>query len=140
MNRDIVSCSTEKSAMADEQPNPLLRQGELEFDFEKSNYFRVIHVDGFFGGVAPATQLLHLAVFNERQPIPKKVFHPVKDGILQPEIMEKRETRAGLFRELEADLVISLETAMSLRAWLDEKITEMQNARAQLLAAIQQRS
>jgi hypothetical protein len=124
--------------MADE-PSIIMRQGELEFDFEKSNYFRVIHVDGFFGGVAPASQLLHIAVFNERQPIPKKVFHPVKDGVLQPEIMEKRETRTGLFREVEADLVLTLETATALRAWLDEKITEMQNARAQLLAAMQQR-
>ena len=124
--------------MADERSS-FLAQGELEFDFEKSNFFRVIHVDGFFGGVAPATQLLHFAVFNERQPIPKKVFHPVKDGILQPETMSKREVRSGMFRELEADLVVNLEVATALRAWLDEKITEMGNIRAQTLAMLQQR-
>lgn len=124
--------------MADD-PASLLAQGELEFDFEKSNYFRVIHVDGFFGGVAPATQLLHVAVFNERQPIPKKVFHAVNDGVLQPETMEKREIRSGLFREVEADLILTLETAMALRIWLDEKITEMQNVRALFIAHSQQR-
>jgi hypothetical protein len=115
-----------------------LAQGELEFDFEKSNYFRVIHVDGFFGGLAP-TQLLHLAVYNERQPIPKRVFHNVKDGVLQPETMSKRDARPGLFREVEADLVISMEVAMALRAWLDDKIAEMQNTRAQM-AALEKRS
>jgi hypothetical protein len=122
-----------------EDAHSLLVQGELEFDFEKSNFFRVIHVDGIFGGVAPATQLLHIGIFNERQPFPKKVFHPVKDGTLQPENLQKREGRSGLFREIEADLIMSMEVAMVLRTWLDEKITEMQNIRAQLIAAHEQR-
>lgn len=123
--------------MADEKDS-VLAQGQLEFNFEKSNFFRVIHVDGFFGAVAPATQLLHVAVYNERQPIPKKVFHTVKDGVLQPETLDKREGRAGLFRELEADLVLNMETAMALRSWLDERINEMQNIRVQMLAHLQQ--
>ncbi|MGH6670819.1 MAG: hypothetical protein ACRECV_02450 [Xanthobacteraceae bacterium] len=123
--------------MAGNDTQSVLQHGELEFDFEKSNYFRVIHVDGFFGGVAPASQLLHMAVYNERQPIPKKVFHPVLNGVLQPETIQKRETRSGLFREVEADLVLSMEGAMALRSWLDEKITEMQNTRAQILAMMQ---
>ena len=72
--------------MADTKPSSPLAQGELEFDFEKSNLFRAIHVDGFFGGVAPATQLLHVAVYNERQPIPKRVFHPVIDGVFSPKL------------------------------------------------------
>jgi hypothetical protein len=122
--------------MADEHPQALM-QGELEFDFEKSNYFRVIHVDGIFGGVAPATQLLHVGIYNERQPIPKKVFHPIKDGALQPETVSKRETRSGLFREVEADLVMSMEVAVAFRAWLDTRITEMQNTREQLIALVQ---
>jgi len=124
--------------MTDEKPS--FAQGELEFNFEKSNFFRSIHVDGFFGGVSPANLLLHMAVFNERQPIPQKVFHPVKDGVLQPETMEKRVVRSGLFREVEADLIMNMEVAMALRAWLDEKITEMQNMRARMLEVIQQRS
>jgi hypothetical protein len=120
--------------MAEINAASLLAQGEIEFDFEKSNLFRAIHVDGFFGGISPATQLLHVAVYNERQPIPKKVFHPVNNGALQPENLAKREVRGGLFREVEADLIISLETAMALRIWLDERIGEMQNTRAQLAA------
>jgi len=124
--------------MADKQPKPALLQGELEFDFEKSNYFRVIHVDGVYGGMSPATQLLHVAVYNERQPIPKKVFHNLTDGMPQPENLAKRQVRPGLFREVEADLVMSVEMAVILRNWLDEKITEIQNVRAQL-AALQEK-
>jgi hypothetical protein len=123
--------------MANDAPS-ILAQGELEFDFEKSNYFRVIHVDGVYGGVSPSSQLLHMAVFNERQPIPKKVFHKLTDGVPQPENLKKRQMRPGLFREVEADLVLSMEMAVVLRNWLDEKITEMQNVRAQL-AALQQK-
>jgi hypothetical protein len=125
--------------MADNNNPASMAQGEVEFDFEKSNYFRVIHVDGFFGGIAPTTQLLHVAVFNERAPIPKKVFHPVMDGTLQPETVSKRDARSGVFRELEADLVINLEVAVALRGWLDQRITEMQNIRALLAARAQQR-
>jgi len=137
-NVPVSAPRTESVPMADEH-SPLLTINELEFDFEKSNFFRVIHVDGFFGGVAPASQLLHVAVYNERQPIPKKVFHPVKDGALQPEIMEKREVRSGMFQELETDLVMSLEVAMELRTWLDQRITEMQNIRSLMFAIQQQR-
>ena len=35
----------------------LLTDGEMEFHFEKSNFFRVIHVDGAFGGISPGTQM-----------------------------------------------------------------------------------
>ncbi|MCI0553464.1 MAG: hypothetical protein L0287_21155 [Anaerolineae bacterium] len=99
---------------------------EIEFQFEKSNLFRVIHVDGVFGGISPGSKLLHMAVYNERQPIPKVVTHRLDKGTVGQEILEKREGRHGLFREIEADLIISEETAVALRTWLDGKINEFQ--------------
>src|SRR5262245_36343231 len=99
---------------------------ELQFHFEKGSYFRVIHVDGAFGGISPGSQLLHMAVFNERQPLPKSITHQMDHGKLGPEIMDKREGRSGIFREVEADLVMNVDTAIAIRAWLDEKIVQIQ--------------
>ena len=73
-----------------------------------------------------------MSIFNERAPVPKKIVHTVSSGVvggpvtLGPEVMEKREVRQGVFREVEADLVFSLDTAVALRTWLDRQIQECQ--------------
>jgi hypothetical protein len=96
--------------------------GEAQFDFEKGNFFRVIWVDGAMGGITPGGQI-HMAVYNERAPIPKSVFHAVQpNGQLGPENTGKRVVRTGFFREVEADLMFNYETAVAIRVWLDEKI------------------
>jgi hypothetical protein len=59
--------------------------------------------------------------------VPKKIVHKVSSGIvggpvtLGPEVVEKREVRQGVFREVEADLVFSVDTAVALREWLDRQ-------------------
>jgi hypothetical protein len=103
--------------------------GNMAFIYEKGAYFRVIHADGVIGGISPGTGLVNMSVFSERSPIPKKVVHSVSHGVVGPEIMEKREIREGLFREVEADLVMSVEVAIALRGWLDDRIKEIQTVR-----------
>lgn len=75
-----------------------------------------------------------MSVFSERAPVPKRMVHKVigrvpgviVGGTLGPEITEKREIRQGVFREVEADLVFSVETAIAMRDWLDQRIQESQ--------------
>ncbi len=67
---------------------------------------------------------MHLAIFSERSPLPRTVVHNVADGVLGAEIESRRESKKGVFREIEADLVMSIETAIALREWLNERITE----------------
>jgi len=124
-----------KSLPMTDKKGELLTDGEIEFHFEKSNFFRVIHVDGAFGGISPGTQMIHMSIFSERQPIPKKVVQKIQHGVLGAEILEKRESRSGIFRELEADLAISLDVAVALRVWLDQRINELQQAREILVQA-----
>ena len=50
---------------------------EVEFDFIKSNFFRVIKADGAFGGVAP-NGAIHMQIFSERQPIPHTTTRGVR--------------------------------------------------------------
>jgi len=105
-----------------------LTNSEIEFHFEKGALFRVISVDGTFGGVSPASGKIHMSVYNERQPLPKKVTHSLgSSGDLGPELVEKRVVRSGLFREVEADLVMDLDVALAVRSWLDTKIKEAQD-------------
>jgi hypothetical protein len=99
---------------------------ELAFEFIKGNYFRVIHVDGAWGGMAPSGRNIHMALFNERRPIPTEVVHPISAaGALGPEIGAKRRSRTGMVREVEVELVMALETAISIHTWLGEKIVEL---------------
>lgn len=112
--------------MAEKPQQPQLLDGELEFTYEKSAFFRVIHVDGAVGGVSAGNKTIHMAVYSERQPIPKRMVHLVKQGVLGKEISEKRESRKGIFREVESDLVMSVATATAIRNWLNERIAEVE--------------
>jgi hypothetical protein len=98
---------------------------ELEFDFIKSNFFRVIKADGAFGGLT-GNGSLHMALYSERNAIPTKTVHKVMAGGLGPEIREKREGRKAVVREVEIDVTMDIGVAIVLRNWLDEKITQFQ--------------
>jgi hypothetical protein len=97
---------------------------EDEFDLIKSNYFRVIHADGVVGGLSPNGNI-HMALYSERRAIPTKMVHPLEGAVrLGPEIRSKRQGRTAVVREVEADIVISVEHAIRLHKWLGEKIEE----------------
>lgn len=96
------------------------------FHYLKSPMFRAIHADGLFGGVTP-TGNIHAAFFSERNPIPQQIEHPIlPDGQLGKEITESRVVRSGLVREVDIDVIFDLDTAVSFRDWLDEKIKILQ--------------
>jgi len=115
--------SVTKGAAAAKKPQ--LLEGQLVFEYIKSSDFRTLHIDGIFGGLAPQGRFIHMAVFAERHPLPQKTFHALKAGMLGPEDLTKREGRVGIVRELEADLVMDIETARSMHEWLGVKIQEM---------------
>jgi hypothetical protein len=107
--------------------NEIIESGEIKFDYIKSNYFRVLHIDGAWGGVTPKL-MIRMAVFNERSAIPKEVVQQVNaEGNLGDEIIEKRIARDAIVREVEADLVMDLPTAKSLMYWLQDKIDAVES-------------
>lgn len=109
---------------------------EMHFDFIKSNHFRVIHVDGIWGGVGPS-QNIEMVLFNQRLSIPQQVTHELLIetttaseailGSLGPELTSKRKIRDAFIREVEADVVMTLECAKLMHKWLGEKITEAES-------------
>jgi len=97
----------------------------LEFHYIKSSSFRVIHVDGAHGGVSPR-QKIQMAVFSERSPIPQFTAHqvtPEGSGFkVGKEIEGTKISKKGVVREVEAELLMDLETAEAIRTWLGESI------------------
>src|SRR5437868_5175876 len=97
---------------------------QVEVDFIKSNYYRVVRADGVFGGLSPNGSI-HLGVYSERVPYPQKIFHKVEGGALQPEDTQRRVGRsANILRELEVGISMDIAQAIVLRTWLDDKISQ----------------
>jgi hypothetical protein len=109
-----------------------LEKGTISFDYIKGNNFRVIHVNGVYGGNAPRPGIIHMNIFNERWPIPKRTVSQfsAEKGIGK-EIMEERITRDAVVREVEAQLVMSIDVAIRIRDWLNDKLTKLKTQPAQ---------
>ena len=108
--------------MAEESPPT-----SIDFHYIKSNSFRVVHADGVWGGPTPRGYLT-MAFYSERHPIPQKLTHELKpEGTLGDPIV--RETKQGVVREVEVEVVLDLEMAKGMFEWLKEKIEALDNLR-----------
>ena len=61
-----------------------------------------------------------MAVFAETPAIPERVIHDIEGRILGTE--REREGSKDITRELESTLIMKLDTARTIRNWLDGKI------------------
>jgi|WetSurMetagenome_2_1015567.scaffolds.fasta_scaffold439536_2 hypothetical protein len=92
----------------------------VAFDYIKSNFFRVIHIDGVHGGISPKLNMIQMALFSERQAIPQSEKFALKKGQLGE--IESKKTREAIIREVEVEALMDIDVARALRQWLDEKI------------------
>ena len=117
--------------MTEEVKEPMLpgidvKAKRARFDYIKSNHFRVIHVDGIYGGPGPRGNF-HMSIWNERWPIPKQAVHDLKpDGVVGEEIHPERITRNAIVREVEVQLIMNIETAKTMHVWLGNKIASFE--------------
>jgi len=120
-----------KAPSLDQVTAMISADGTIDFHNIKGDGFRTIHVDGAFGGVSPRGQHINMTIYSERWPVPTQMTHKVdENGTLGEELAEKRATRRGIVRELEANLVFDIETAKRLAQWLLEKIQQSEDAMA----------
>ncbi len=93
------------------------------FDYIKGNYFRVIHVDGVHGGATPNPHYIGMSLFSTRWPIPRQTTYALKkDGILGNELLNERLNRDAIVREIEAEVIMDINTARTMHKWLGDKI------------------
>lgn len=104
----VPTMSAEKTAKASEP------QGEVSVHFIKAAGFRVVHANGTWFGGDPQGNL-HLTFYSERTPLPKSIVVKVgENGQYLGEDEGKREVKSGVVREMEIDIVLSLEAATVL--------------------------
>jgi hypothetical protein len=98
---------------------------EVEIYYHKSNFFRVVHADGCYGGVTPRGSI-HCAFFSERGAIPLRTSLSIVEG--QAATEKTLESKPGLVRELEVDLVMDFNVAVTLYVWLFDKLDALRKA------------
>lgn len=108
----------------------LKEPSEVKFDYIKSNFFRVIRVDGAHGGMGTNINTIQLAFFSERRPIPKSETYPLVDGKLGER--SKKLSRDAIIREVEVEAIIDLDTARALKNLIDENIKKIENIKSQV--------
>jgi hypothetical protein len=96
----------------------------LKFDYIKGDCFRVVHVDGVHGGLAPSPNQLALSFFSERRPIPQHEEYDVKDGRLVRDDGATVVRGCDVIREVEMCAIMNMATATALHKWLGEKLAE----------------
>lgn len=100
------------------------RPPTVTFHYIKSNLFRVIHVDGAWGGPTPRGDV-EVAFWSERVPIPQQMVHKVNDdGTIGDELKEERIARDGLVREVETLIIMNIVNAKALLAFLQRAVKQ----------------
>lgn len=98
---------------------------KIRFHYIKSNYFRVVHVDGAHGGITPNGNIFFSA-YSQRAPIPQITTQKVEaDGSITEEIREERVVKDGIVREVEVGIMMDAATAEALHKWLGQKIAAL---------------
>jgi hypothetical protein len=99
-------------------------QRTASFEFATSPAYRVVHVDGVWGGITPHG-LIQMALFSDRKPFPSRVDYQRGDGGVLEEV-RREQTDAAFEREIEVSGMLSVGVAKSLAAWLEERVAEIE--------------
>lgn len=101
-----------------------MSEKELSFRYVYPSDLRDCYVNGVWGGYTPRGEI-YMHFFSERHPIPKTVRHEVtEDFKLGPEIY--KETGGDVVRLIQTSVIMDLDSAIAIRDWLSNKITQMQ--------------
>lgn len=101
---------------------------EIEFNYLKSNQFRVIHADGAIGDETPAGKLF-IAFYSERHLLPdSQTFKINEDGRLVSEVLEKRKVNSDgdVMREIEIGIMLDVDVAKGFVISLVNLIREIE--------------
>jgi hypothetical protein len=107
-----------------------VRDGKVDFHYQKTSQYRGIHADGFWGGPTPRGQFA-VSFFSERQPIPRHARRAVQSDdsdsfTLGPE--EIVEVLPGVVRQVEATVYMDFKALQELYTWLGTQVSAMEEA------------
>jgi hypothetical protein len=100
---------------------------EIKFYYQKSTFHQEIKADGAVGGVAPTGDKIAMSVYTERNPIPQVVVQELSDeGILGAEILDKRESKVGVVRSVQATIHMDVPQARAIYEWIGRQLQEIE--------------
>jgi hypothetical protein len=112
---------------------------KVKFHYLKANDFRVVHMDGVFGGLSPTGDIF-MSIFSQRPPIPQVTVQPLGEkGELGEELLSERVVKDGVVREIEVGIAVRPEIAETLIKWLQEKVDQYKSLKPQTSHAEQER-
>jgi hypothetical protein len=95
---------------------------KIEFHYLKSPDFKSFYATGAYGGISP-NGLISMAYYVERSPIPRKtVYNLEENGKIGKELTELVESKNGIIREVDCNILFDIGTARNIRSWLDNHI------------------
>ena len=96
---------------------------EITFHYIKTPSYRSYHVDGVYGCLTPKGNL-YCEFFIDRSATPQTAVHELsEDGYLSGK-PKKTIGKKGFIREIECGIMLDIDTALSLKNWLEGKIRE----------------
>lgn len=102
---------------------------KVNVHYVKNSEYRQIHVDGALGGITPKGKI-NINFYAERLVIPKAEECDVTaDGKLGKRMSVSPDSKDGIIREIEFGTYMDLETAKSLKTWLDLKIQQLESVK-----------
>jgi len=103
------------------------QEPQVVFEYSKDPIFRSAHADGFIGGLTPNGHM-HLAFFSERSLLPKKHIYKLNlDGSLYPEIPDEKASHEPIVRDIQVDVLMTVQPAEGLKTWLDQYIKNLKS-------------
>ena len=109
----------------------------VSFHYIKSPEFRVLHVDGAFGGITPRGYI-HAAIYSERAALPKAAEQEF--SATGPAGEHKiTESRGGIVRDIAVDLIMDRGCAEELRDWLSIQLENLERMEASSIQEGKQR-
>ena len=98
---------------------------EIRFKYIFEDDYNPKYVNGAFGGVSPQGEII-VNFYLERIPLPYEDHHELySDGhISQIKSRKPDDFEGTMIRYIQSGIVVSLEQAKSIQAWLGSKIEE----------------
>lgn len=95
---------------------------QITFEYNQSNSFRVVHVEGATASVTPKADI-NISFWSEHHSIPLAITYEVSpEGALGREI--ERITRNTIVREIEVSMSMSIDTARSIIELLETVVKQ----------------
>lgn len=95
---------------------------QVTFEYNQSNLFRVVHVEGAIASVSPNLGI-NIFFWSEHHSIPLAITYEVSpEGALGREI--ERITRNTIVREIEVSMSMSIDTAKSIIELLETAVKQ----------------